>query len=334
MAAETHSIETKPAAPRGWGWRVIAAKEFTDHVVSIRFIILLVLLGLGAIAAVYAAAGGLRDAAEDVSGAPGLFLSLFTVAPENSRIPPFFAIVSWLTPLLGIAFGFDSVNGERAQGTLPRLLSQPIHRDDVINGKFVAGIATIAAMLLALTGLLAGIGMIRLGVVPKLSDVFRLIAYLGVSIIYASFWLALATWSSVLLRRAATSAMLAIASWLVLTLFSGLIIGVIAGALSPTPANATIEEQLKSARVEQNLSRVSPTTLYTEATFALLNPRQRTFDILGSLILQSEPRAVPTLLSLDQSLLLVWPQVTALIALTVVCFAGAYVSFMRQEVRA
>lgn len=325
------AAEVRTFSP-GWGWRVIAGKEFADHVTSIRFIILIVLLGLGAIAAVYAAAGGLREAAEDVSGAPGLFLSLFTVSPE--RIPPFFVIVSWLTPLLGIAFGFDSVNGERAQGTLPRLLSQPIHRDDVINGKFVAGLAAIAAMLGALTCLLAGIGMLRLGVVPKLPDLFRLLAYLVVSIIYAGFWLALATWSSVLLRRAATSAMLAIAAWLVLTLFAGLLIGVVAGVVSPTPENATIEEQLQSARVEQTLSRVSPSTLYTEATVALLNPRQRTFDILGSLILQSEPRAVPSLLSLDQSLLLVWPQVTVLVALTVLCFAGAYVSFMRQEVRA
>ena len=36
----------------------------------------------------------------------------------------------------------------------------------------------------------------------------------------------------------------------------------------------------------------------------------------------------------DQSLLLVWPQVVVLIALTVACFAAAYALFMRQEVRA
>ena len=41
-----------------------------------------------------------------------------------------------------------------------------------------------------------------------------------------------------------------------------------------------------------------------------------------------------TVLSIDQSLLLVWPQVVALIALTVLCFVAAYVAFMRQEVRA
>ena len=43
---------------------------------------------------------------------------------------------------------------------------------------------------------------------------------------------------------------------------------------------------------------------------------------------------IPSLLSLDQSFILVWPQVVALVALTVACFAIAYVRFMRQEVRA
>jgi ABC-2 type transport system permease protein len=43
---------------------------------------------------------------------------------------------------------------------------------------------------------------------------------------------------------------------------------------------------------------------------------------------------VSSILSVNQSLLLVWPQVVVMIAVAVVCFAGAYVAFMRQEVRA
>jgi ABC-2 type transport system permease protein len=30
----------------------------------------------------------------------------------------------------------------------------------------------------------------------------------------------------------------------------------------------------------------------------------------------------------------VWPHVVALVALTIICFAAAYILFMRQEVRA
>jgi ABC-2 type transport system permease protein len=50
--------------------------------------------------------------------------------------------------------------------------------------------------------------------------------------------------------------------------------------------------------------------------------------------LSQAQQQIPTLLSLDQSLLLVWPHIVALVALSVVCFALAYIRFMREEVRA
>jgi ABC-2 type transport system permease protein len=43
---------------------------------------------------------------------------------------------------------------------------------------------------------------------------------------------------------------------------------------------------------------------------------------------------IPSLQGFDQSLLLVWPHVVVLLALTAGFFAIAYVQFMRQEVRA
>jgi len=48
----------------------------------------------------------------------------------------------------------------------------------------------------------------------------------------------------------------------------------------------------------------------------------------------SSQEQLPSLLSLDQSNLLVWPQIVALVAMTTAMFAGAYVLFLRQEVRA
>ena len=49
--------------------------------------------------------------------------------------------------------------------------------------------------------------------------------------------------------------------------------------------------------------------------------------------LDQAQQQIPTLLSLDQSLL-VWPRVVAMVAVTVACFAYAYIRFMREEVRA
>ena len=81
-----------------------------------------------------------------------------------------------------------------------------------------------------------------------------------------------------------------------------------------------------------------PSTLYQEISLVILNPSVTQVSAPTTIgqIQQGQQQIDSSLvyLSLDQSLLLVWPQIVALIALTVVCFAAAYVAFMRQEVRA
>ena len=143
------------------GWRVIGAREFTEHLLSVRFIVLLLVLGLAGLLAIYAVAGTFRDVASadraqhQVTGQPiPVFPLLFTTSPgipgiSGQSFPSFAGLVALLGPVLGIAFGFDAISRERSEGTLPRLVSQPIHRDDVINGKFVAGLAVIAMILAA-----------------------------------------------------------------------------------------------------------------------------------------------------------------------------------------
>src|SRR5687767_8041500 len=78
--------------PRRAGWRVVAAKELADHLLSVRFLVLLVLVGLAAAGSVYAAAGGIRDVAPEASETPALFLRLFTFAPEDQRVPSFLSM--------------------------------------------------------------------------------------------------------------------------------------------------------------------------------------------------------------------------------------------------
>jgi ABC-2 type transport system permease protein len=320
--------EPRPTRFRG-GWRIVARKEFTDHITSVRFLILLVLVALAGLAAVHSASGPIRDAADSATQTPSIFLYLFTLSPE--RVPAFHEFLGILGPLLGIAFGFDAINGERAQGTLPRLVAQPIHRDEIINGKFVAGLAAIALTLACLIAIVGAYGAWRLGIGPTPSDLVRILAFYLVAVAYIALWLALSLWLSVVCRRAATAALAAIALWLVLTLFAGLIAGVIADSVHDVPANATTEQVLDNARLELQVRRISPDQLYKEATGVLLNPsRQST----GIVVVQQDSGALPTSLPLFDSLVLAWWQLVVLIALAVVMFAAAYTSFMRQEVRA
>ena len=310
---------------------VVAGKEMAEGLTSVRFVVLLVLLGLAAAGPVYAAAGAIRDAAEQASGASAVFLALFTIGADP--VPSFVSLVAFVAPLLGIAFGFDAINGERAQGTLPRLLSQPIHRDDVINGKFAAGLAMITVALTAVMLLVAGIGLLRLGIVPSPVEIGRLLVWLVVTVVYVGLWLAFATLCSVIVRRAATSALLAIGVWLALSLFGVLLARLVAAFIEPTVTGA-VTESLSRAQLEQQLSAIDPGTIYGQVTAALLNPSVTSVSIPGLAQLIQLSQQIPTQLSLDQSLLVAWPQVVILVAVTVVCFVIAYVAFLRQEVRA
>ena len=274
------------------GWRVIGSREFTEHILSVRFIVLLLVLGLAGVLAIYAVAGTFRDAASAIAaeatrsltGRPvPVFPLLFTQSPtipgiSGQSFPSFAGLVALLGPVLGIAFGFDAISSERSEGTLPRLVSQPIHRDDVINGKFVAGLAVITMILAAVILLLSGVGIIRLGIVPDAETVLRLVAWFLVASIFVAFWLALATLASVVFRRAATAALVVIAVWLVLTFFGNQIASVAAGYLRPLPASATAAETLANARMAAELGRLSPITLFTETTQALLDPRIQSLD--------------------------------------------------------
>jgi len=340
MAAQPDAGAVGAAAPathdwlrrRGPGWMVVAAKEFGEGLTSLRFLVLLGLLALAAAGPVYAASGAIRDAAEQASGAVAVFLAMFTIGADP--VPSFVALVGFLAPLLGIAFGFDAINGERAQGTLPRLLSQPIHRDDVINGKFAAGIGMIAVALLATMLLVSGIGLLRLGIAPSPSEVLRLAVWVLVTIVYVGVWLGFATLCSVLFRRAATSALVALGVWLAVSLFGVLLARLVAGFLDPSGATGSLADQVGHAQLEQQLSVINPGTLYGQATTALLTPSATSVTLPGVAQLIQLSQQIPTQLSLEQSLLVAWPQIVILLALTVACFVGAYLAFLRQEVRA
>jgi ABC-2 type transport system permease protein len=310
---------------------VVAGKEFGDHLRSARFYVLLFLLGLVGVATSYVAAEAIRSVAESATDVKSIFLKPFLVDSPDDPIPSFVALIGFLLPILGIAFGFDAISGERAEGTLPRLVSQPIYRDDVINGKFAAGLGIIGLILTAVTLLIGGVVMVRLGIGPSPEDVVRLAAWLVVAVVYVGFWLAFATLCSTAFRRAATGLLVAVGLWLVATLFAALLVSVIAGFIAPTTADSTADELIANARTQETLSRVAPPTLFSEATAVILNPAARTTNFV---LPEQTDRAIPSTLTLDQSLLLVWVQIVAIVALTVVSFAVAYILFMRQEVRA
>ena len=231
---------------------------------------------------------------------------------------------------MGISLGFDAINSEHNKGTLSRVLSQPIHRDYMINAKFVAALIVISVMLFALTFMVMGFGLVSIGIPPTAEEFWRVVFFTLLSIFYVAFWLNLSILFSVRFRQPATSALSAIAAWLFLTVFYPLIVNLIIKALTPVNQIAATYSMFHLAELKIAMMRVVPNQLFSEATTTLLMPSVRS---LGPLSVEQISGAVPGPLPLGQSVLLVWPQVTGLLAATILCFVLSYVSFMRREIR-
>ncbi|MBR0799323.1 ABC transporter permease [Bradyrhizobium jicamae] len=311
------------------GAGAVFIKELSDNISSVRMLMLELLIVLTALAALYEAIIALRqNTAED----PFLLLRLFTV--DQAPLPSFVAILGFLIPLMAIGLGFDLINSEHNRRTLSRILAQPIYRDALLLGKYLAGLATIAISLTALWLMVIGLGLIFLGVPPGGEEIARSLVFLVIAIFYAGVWLSLAMLLSIVFRSPATAALVALGIWLFLTVLWPMLAPAFAQAIAPPdPRYAALGIDTPDTVIwTQLLQRFSPNDLFGEAMLAVLSPTTRT---LGPVFLDQLRGAVMGApLPFAQSVMIAWPQTVGLIACTIVLFVAGYVLFQRQEVRA
>lgn len=291
------------------GTREVFMKELSDNLGSKRFwLIFFIIYALGLIISY----GSVRGLEIQRTGGESAFLMLFTSSAQG--LPSFLYIVAFIAPLLGFLLTFDTINRELSSGTLSNVLSQPVHRDSVINAKILAGIVTVAISMIGVVFLVVGFGIIQLSALPSLEETARLISFLVLSIVYLSTWVAIGLLFSVLFRREGTSVLASFAVWLLFTFFVQMIL---------TPANLT------------QILYVFPPYLFILAASVVMIPSSL---ILGPVSIEQAYNyyyyMMPTNYSIGQSFLFVWPQITALVSVTLIVFVLAYVKFIRQEIRA
>jgi ABC-2 type transport system permease protein len=315
------------------GIRTIFKKELADHFSSYRFLILFALIAMVSLITVYMVGLSITRNLEGVAKPQYVFLMLFTASGIQFSLVQF---VAFFGPLIGLILGFDTINRERNEGTLSKLLSQPIYRDSVVNGKFLAGVAVIAIMMVSIVLVITGLGLIVVGVVPGIEEIWRIFIYLIISTIYISFWLGAAILFSILFRSVATSALAALAVWIFFSFFISLGANAVANAVTSDTRNSNPEAFVRRVnRVEQALSLASPLELYTDATATIIDPMRRTtrsFVQVGMMEKISMERFSGPL-PLSQSVLVVLPYIIMLVAITIICFAISYTVFIRQEIR-
>jgi len=310
-------------------------KEMEDHFSSTRFLLISALIVMVGVIVTSMVAMAIQEELKGIAKPTLIFLLLFT---STGKLFSFVQFIGFFGPLIGIILGFDAINRERVQRTLSKLVSQPIHRDSIINAKFLAGVTTIAIVLVGIVLIISGLGLRLIGVVPGSEEIWRLVIYLIASLLYISFWLGISILFSVLFRSTATSALASLAVWIFFSFFVGLGAGFLADAVAPISQTGTSVDPamiIKHERVQRITSLFSPITLYGDATSTILDPMRKTtrsLILMGPLERLSLTRFQSPLPFLE-SLLIVLPHLISIVAITLVCFGVCYYVFMRQEIR-
>ena len=314
------------------GLKTIIKKELADHFSSYRFTIIFALIAMASLITAYMTGLNIRQGLEGVAKPQFIFLRLFTTSGALFSLVQF---VAFFGPLVGLILGFDTINRERSQGTLSKLLSQPIYRDVVINGKFLAGVVMITVMMMSIVLVITGLGLLIMGIVPGMEEIGRIIIYLVISIIYISFWLGVAILFSIIFRSTATSALASLAVWIFFSFFVSIGANVIADALASDASPENPAAVVQQAKVVKAFKLISPMELYTDATATIIDPMRKSthsFISVGPMENLSMSRFAGPL-PLGQSILIVIPYIISLVAISIICFAVSYTIFMRQEIR-
>lgn len=317
------------------GTFTVAAKEMRDQFGSRRFLILFGLVLLLSSLTAYQGVDFIRDN-EDAG-----FVNIFSGSQFGFS---FIQVMVFFGPLLGLALGFDAINKERANGTLSMLVGQPIFRDSVINGKFIAGAAALTTLAAGTIGIMSGLAIPMLGFGPTLAEASKIAVMALLTIVYLLFWLSLGILYSVLARRTTISIMASIATWVTFSIVISILASVVASALVPLPGGAIrpgggeqsdqggfraseefIEAMRRRFTVQSNIEKISPTELYSAAASDILGVRGG----FGGGRFQEFERT----LSLGEALAANWANIAAIAVGLFICFAASYMMFLRSEIR-
>lgn len=254
--------------------------------------------------------------------------------------------------LLGIIISYNSISKERRDGTMEMLLSYPVYRDEIINGKIVGNIFIVAFSLLIAFAATSGLAVYMLESVPGIEDISRLaFIWIGTTV-YITFFVGLGTFLSTLFRSQWRSL---VGGVLLLMFFiaTPFIAGIAAGQIyempepelesSPPPAAVETErsereimdqrlddvepeqdteqrrEEVREQRESfvQTASRLSPTNTYSQYVENMLGTSYRVSD-------GADPTFAESLNDSLDALIYLLSQVAMM-------FAATYTVFLRQD---
>jgi len=307
----------------------VASKEFSDIVRGRRFLILVIVFGLvmtAAVATTYLT--GIQAAGQP--GRVGLPRGFLGAAGNNLA-----TMVGYFAAIMGLALGVDAISGEREKGTLKITLAQPVFRDTLINGKFLAALFAISLATLIASLVEIGSSVLVLGITPTGEDVARLMLFLLFSILFAMTYYGIAAFLSTVSKRTTQSVIIGVVIWAVFTFVIPVVATLVAFVLMPmrfTPGQSQeemerfAEELRKRTAIMETINSVTPNHHFTRIANYIL-------QAYAGMMSPGAGQPVVRTVSIIESLVSAGPNILVLTLTTVLAFIASYMLFTRQEVR-
>jgi ABC-type transport system involved in multi-copper enzyme maturation permease subunit len=144
--------------------------------------------------------------------------------------------------LLAIVFTYDAVCGERESGTLRLVFSNSISRANYLIAKMTG--AWLGLLVPLAVPVLISLLIIQVFAIPFTgTDWFRLICFLGVSLLFLTFFVVFGVLMSTLTRRPSISFLLSLMGWVMFIFILPRIGVLVASQIVPVPSVAEIEGQ-------------------------------------------------------------------------------------------
>ncbi len=154
-----------------------------------------------------------------------------------SMLTIFYSIMSTISLVgmaLAVAIGFDLISKEKEEGSLKSLLSHPIFRDSVINGKALAAVA-LMAVAIGVTFFLVIAFLLLNGIVPAGDDLARVLAFFGATLLYCIVFLGISIMVSTLVKNSTMSILCILGIFLVAYSLPGASYNISSIVIGPPP---------------------------------------------------------------------------------------------------
>lgn len=344
------------------GLFIVLQKEFVDQLTNRRFLSIFALFLLISVIGIHDGAGQygnmLASYAQQMQSVPSDTYMVGYMSEKPSPLLIFTKMTDYFVMFgvfLGITMGFDLISKEKETHSLKTLLSHPVYRDEVVNGKAL-GSALVLAMVLAVTVAISVAILLIMGIVPTMDELGAILAFTVVSGIFVLTYFSLAILMSAVAPDSGTALIFTLVIFLLISsavpIFGWTIAEMIAGPPPEQPAEVQgtfytpmnvdpgeleqYQQEMQSywekrAAASSLISLLSPNVNYQKAATAVTNPRiAMTMDNNPYSFTKGPPETQP---NLDEILDKIWANIVALTTLPCIFFAVAYVKFMRMDIR-